>query len=59
VGDPLFDLVDWVLHDGDPVQRAHALAGATGHDGSRLLAWTRATAVLTGPAQRRRPPQPL
>jgi streptomycin 6-kinase len=49
IGDPLFDLVDWVLHDGDPVERAHALAAATGHDPQRLLAWTRATAVLAGP----------
>jgi streptomycin 6-kinase len=49
IGDPAFDLVDWVLHDGDPIQRAHALAAATGHDPQRLLAWTRATAVLAGP----------
>lgn len=50
VGDPLFDLVDWVLHDGDPTQRARALAAATGRDPQRLLAWTRAAAVLAGPA---------
>lgn len=47
LGDPLFDLVDWVLHgNGEPVERAHALAQATGHDAERLLAWTRAAAVL-------------
>jgi streptomycin 6-kinase len=55
VGDPAFDLVDWVLHDGDPIERAHALAQATGQNAQRLLAWTRAAAVLVGPAVVRRP----
>jgi streptomycin 6-kinase len=56
VGDRLFDLVDWVLHGAaDPVVRAHALAEATGQDPQRLLAWTRAAAVLVGPALAGRP----
>jgi len=47
VGDPAFDLVAWVLAGpGDPRERARELAAATGLDAERLLAWTRATAVL-------------
>jgi streptomycin 6-kinase len=47
VGDPAFDLVDWVLRgDVAPPQRAQQLAAATGLDAQRLLAWARATAVL-------------
>jgi streptomycin 6-kinase len=55
VGDPALDLVDWVMQDGDPVERAHALAAATGYDPDRLLRWTAATAVLAGPAALSRP----
>jgi streptomycin 6-kinase len=49
VGDPAFDLVDWVL-EGDvaPPEQAQRIAAATGLDAQRLLAWARATAVLTG-----------
>jgi len=48
VGDPAFDLVGWVLAgDGDPRERAEELAAAAGLDAERLLAWTRATAVLS------------
>jgi streptomycin 6-kinase len=49
VGDPAFDLVDWVL-EGEvaPPEQAQRIAAATGLDAQRLLAWARATAVLTG-----------
>jgi streptomycin 6-kinase len=49
VGDPAFDLVDWVL-EGDvaPPEQAQRIAAATGLDAQRLLAWARATAVLNG-----------
>jgi streptomycin 6-kinase len=55
VGDPALDLVDWVMQDGDPRERAHALATATGYDPDRLLRWTAATAVLAGPLALSRP----
>ena len=50
VGDPAFDLIDWVL-EGDvaPPEQAQRLAAATGLDAQRLLAWARATAVLMIP----------
>jgi streptomycin 6-kinase len=49
VGDPAFDLVDWVL-EGEvaPPEQAQRIAAATGLDAQRLLAWARATAVLNG-----------
>jgi streptomycin 6-kinase len=49
VGDPAFDLVDWVL-EGEmaPPEQAQRIAAATGLDAQRLLAWARATAVLSG-----------
>lgn len=49
VGDPAFDLVDWVL-EGDvaPPEQAERIAAATGLDAERLLRWARATAVLNG-----------
>jgi streptomycin 6-kinase len=45
IGDPAFDLIDWVLA-GDPPVQAARIAAATGLDAQRLLRWARATAVL-------------
>lgn len=50
VGDPCFDMVDYVIAHGDASQmidRARELSRHTGTDLDRLLAWTRVNAVVT------------
>lgn len=50
VGDRCFDLVDYVVVEGDAddmVERARRLAPLVGTDPDRLLAWSRVNAVVT------------
>lgn len=50
VGDPCFDVVDYVIADGGPAQmhaRAVALARLVGIDLGHLLRWSRVNAVVT------------
>jgi streptomycin 6-kinase len=49
VGDPAFDLIDWVLVDGDEraaMPRAEWLADQVGVDSAKLWRWCESTAVL-------------
>jgi streptomycin 6-kinase len=54
LGDPAFDLVDWIIDCAPPDQwprRSAALAAATGVADERLWGWVRALAVVTAAAR--------